>query len=111
MLEFQRSKGVFPKLVDAADPCEDSKVSEGQCELEIEDHSDPAKPVKRKIRACINHFMEDTRGVNKPICSKTAPARVGMCPCCQVKSVRCKNNKSAAYVCAITHLKLTAEQR
>jgi hypothetical protein len=83
----------------------------GQKQVEIEDHLDPAKPVKRHVRCCINHFVEDTRGINKPLCCKTAPARIGMCPHCKVESVRCKNNKSAAYICAITHLKLTDAQR
>ena len=50
-------------------------------------------------------------GVCKPLCSKTAPCRVGMCPHCTVESVRCKNNKSAAYIAAITHLRMNADNK
>jgi hypothetical protein len=103
MLQYQRQHGLFPEIQDGKDPCTDAKASSP--EVEIHDYSEGAdRPVHRFVRGCINHILEDTRGMNKPICSKTAPAEHGMCPLCEVKSVRCKNNKSAAYLCAVCHL-------
>ena len=108
MLQFQRTKGLFPKIEGEADPCKDSVPISQQ--IKIKDHAEETT-IERSVRGCVNHILEDTRGVNKPINSKTAPATNGMCPKCTVKSVRCKNNKSACYVCAITHLPLRADCR
>ena len=103
MLQFQRSTGLFPKIENEQDPCTDAQTTTPQ--IEIKDCAEGIdKAVCRCVRGCINHILEDTRGMNKPTCSKTAPAEHGMCPLCEVKSVRCKNNKSAAYLCAVCHL-------
>jgi hypothetical protein len=108
MLQYQRTKGLFPEIEGKADPCTDSVPCSPQ--VEVNDHAEDVA-VTRMVRGCINHILEDSRGLCKPICCKSAPAENGMCPFCKVVSVRCKNNKSAAYVCAITHLSLKASSK
>jgi hypothetical protein len=103
MLQFQRSLGVFPEMENEADPCTDAKAVSPQ--VTIEDHAEELKEsITRDVRGCINHILEDSRGVAKPCCCKTAPAINGMCPKCRVQAVRCKGNKSSAYINAVTRL-------
>ena len=103
MLQFQRSRGGFPKMENEADPCTDAKAVTPQ--VTIEDHAQELEqPITRNLRGCINHILEDSRGMAKPCCCKTAPAHVGMFPKCRVQAVRCKGNKSSAYINAVTRL-------
>ena len=101
MLQYQRRTGVFPVIENGADPCTDAKAVSPQ--VEIEDHA-LDNPRTRCVRCCCNHILEDSRGLAKPCSCKTAPAIVGMCPKCNVQAVRCKNNKSSAYINAVTRL-------
>ena len=110
MLQFQRSKGLFPEIEGKQDPCKDSVATSPM--IQIDDHAEELKePVSRELRGCVCHILEDTRGMNKPTCSKTAPAECGMCPQCTIKSVRIKNNKSAGYIGAVCHLPSGVEDK
>ena len=110
MLQFQRDNGLFPEIEGKQDPCKDVVATSPM--IRIDDHAEELKePVSRELRGCINHILEDTRGINKPTCSKTAPAECGMCPKCAIKSIRIKNNKSAGYIGAVCHLPSGAEEK
>jgi hypothetical protein len=66
MLNFQRIKGVFPELEEEADPCKDSVAT--SAEVTINDTSPMnGPPVVRKVRCCIHHIVEDSRGTRLSI--------------------------------------------
>lgn len=65
MLNFQREKGVFPTLEGEADPCTDCVATSP--EIVIQDRFGKGRddtPVRRCVRGCIHHIVEDSRGAS-----------------------------------------------
>lgn len=58
--------------------------------------------MERIIKLFIDRIVEDTKGLPNPTCCSVCPAKVGMCPFCEVRGV--KVNKRPCYIGAITHL-------
>jgi hypothetical protein len=116
--------GVFPPKVQDYD-CLYTKVLEFCTPLcEVVDHA-TSPPVNRTVGLDINRIIEDSRGdhdcfifstnyvkqthdlhlgLPKPCGCKSAPAKNGACPLCEIKAVRCCKKKKSAYMAATASL-------
>lgn len=55
------------------------------------------------LQVALPRWVEDTRGLHHPLCSKQAPAKVGMCPFCHVQGIT-RVHTSTVYPSAVTYL-------